>query len=147
MDRRLIAGLITAVLFIPALRLPGALGMLCILGFTLSFCTTLFFVVADRVSSVARAEILDVPSDAEMQRLRAAELEKIAAEKLNAQASFSALAAKTAASRPTAVPAQIASAPTPAPTPPPKPQAKPAIPKPTTGRAVFDLGEDLPPPP
>lgn len=139
MDKRLIAGLITGVLFLPALRLPGALGLLCIIGFALAFCTTLFLILAERVSSVSRAEMIDVPSDAEMQRLRAAELEKIAAEKLRAQASFGALAAKSPPAQPQPVASVAAKQVTP-----PQP-AKPVVAKPTTGRAVFDLGEDVPP--
>lgn len=146
MDKRLIAGLITAVLFIPALRLPGALGMLCIVGFGIAFCATLFLIVAERISSVSRAEMLDVPSEQEMQRLRAAELEKIAAEKARAQASFAALVPKNppAVQTPPLAPAPVATAPL-APTPPMPAAPKPIVAKPTTGRAVFDLGEDVPP--
>lgn len=146
MDKRFIAGLIAAALFFPALRMPGVLGMLCIIGFVIAFCATLFLILVERVSSVSRAEMIDVPSGEEMQRLRAAELEKIAAEKLRAQASFGALAAKTAPAQspPTPMPAQpVTSIPAPQVTPAQPP--KPVVAKPTTGRAVFDLGEDVPP--
>ena len=141
MDKRLIAGLITAVLFVPALRLPGVLGILSIIAFGIAFCTTLFLILAERISGVSRAELIDVPSELEMHRLRALELEKIAAEKVRAQASFGALVPKHSPA--VQAPAPVASV---APLPPaPVAPPKPVVVKPTTGRAVFDLGDDVPP--
>jgi hypothetical protein len=119
MEKRWLCLGLTVLLFFPALYLSGWIGVICVLSFVVTFFSTWWFFLVDRIANVSQAEPILLPSAQELLAMKQAELAR--------QQSLS----------PQVVPqAALTAQPVAPPVAPPRPAA------PITGRAVFNLGAD-----